>query len=1133
MVIKRVLLGNEAIARGLLEAGCQILTSYPGTPATEVLSAFKAFAEEEKIHVYVEWSINEKVAYEVALAAAMLGKRAAVAMKQVGVNVASDPLLSSIYTGTKGGFLLIAADDPGPHSSQTEQDSRLWGLLAKIPVLDPCDPQEAKEMAVYGIELSERFEIPVMLRPTLRVCHARQSVTLGPISHSRREASFEKNPSRWAATPAERYQLHKLLNLKAEEIVKEFENDRRFNFILLGNQRLKKLRKSFKLGVICSGPVWGSITEIIAELNVGHEIPVLKLGTLIPFPKFLVKQFVEKCEKVLVLEEPDSLIELLIGNDDKIIGRSNHYVPTEGELSPEIIESTLLKVLKVRGIKLPEKRTKPRKHMIFNIKERPPVLCPGCPHRASFYAIKCVFPNAIYSSDIGCYTLGKRQSAVDIVLNMGASIGIASGISNIYDGKNDVMVVVTIGDSTFYHSGIPALLNAVHTNKSFVVVVLDNQTTAMTGFQPTLASETLADDSKGKPLSLENIIQACGIEFLKVVDPYNLESMIAALWESRFYLEQRKSIPVVIARHQCVQLQRTEIRCKSRIEVKNKFDLLETEKSKYAPQFQTKIPPCNENCPIGIDIERILWFLAKGKHNEAIALLLKSNPLPAVCGRVCFHPCEEACNRRLFDEPVKIQWVERFLGDRATEDHLPRIAPFTGYRIAVVGSGPAGLSCAYALRLLGHKVEIFEAMAEPGGILRYGIPPYRLPKEVLRREIQRIMSLGITIHTGVSVGKDMPFERLLDFDAIFLATGAQKARCANIEGEGLKGVWNGLEVLKMINEGRRLSFGRRIVVIGGGNTAIDVSRSLKRLGYDPLLVYRRRKENMPAHPAEVEQAELEGVKMLFCFIPLEIIGEEKVTKIRLGKTALDREGEELHYIPGSEFEMEVDTVVMAIGEDPDFEIPSWFKENPKVFWGGDLVNVKRTVANAIASGMRVAQQIHDFLTCEKRIPPTKTIQLPVALKEIKTYMFSKLKATQAKRLPPHLATKSFNEIYSTISEEDALKEAKDRCFHCGNCTACDFCLVSCPNNAILKRTDKYEVDLNRCTLCRVCAEVCPRSVIDMPLVGSCVKCKHCINILSCPSLVFVNGKVYIDQDTCVGCNLCVYVCKQGAIQEVK
>jgi len=293
------------------------------------------------------------------------------------------------------------------------------------------------------------------------------------------------------------------------------------------------------------------------------------------------------------------------------------------------------------------------------------------------------------------------------------------------------------------------------------------------------------------------------------------------------------------------------------------------------PVYRDRVAPCNQGCPIGVDIESWMRLAGDGRLDEARDLLLRENPLPAVCGRVCYHPCETACNRAGFDEGVAIHAVERLLGDLASEAPISRPEPRRGKSVGVVGAGPAGLSCAYHLARLGYDVTVYEAAREPGGVLRWGIPEYRLPKDVLRRELDRIRALGARFVCGTHVGRDVPFGALSDHDAVFLATGVQRRRPLGIPGEHLPQVVEGLALLRAVNGGARPELGRRVVVVGGGNTAMDCARTAVRLGAEVTVLYRRSRELMPAHAEEFTAARHEGVRFGFLAAPVAVLGERR------------------------------------------------------------------------------------------------------------------------------------------------------------------------------------------------------------------------------------------------------------------
>lgn len=543
-----IFLGNGAIALGLLEAGCRVLSSYPGTPSSEIVPEVVRLARADDVEIYVEWSINEKVALDMAFAAAITGKRAACVMKQVGLNVAADSLMSSAYLGTIGGLVIISCDDPGPHSSQTEQDSRLMARLAKVPVFDPSYPQEAREMIKEAFRVSERFSVPVVVRPAIRVCHARQNIRWDKVETCVTKADFKKDPKRWAATPRFRLRLHQELNSKLDDIGRSFDDLGNFNsHNLIPGER-------HALGIIAGGVPYSVAADILDEEG-REDIPLLKIGTTFPFPQRLASEMMDSCGMVLVLEETDCLIEYFLGDNQKVLGRISGHVPRAGELVPEIIYEIMNSACKDAGIDGLPRSIPVIQPPELALPSGKPTLCPGCPHRASFFAIRKSMPKAVYTSDIGCYTLGLNLGAVDTVLDMGAGITMASGMYHAFsqDGV-DRPVVATIGDSTFFHSGTTGLLNAVYNGARFVLVVLDNRVTAMTGMQPTAASGIRADGSEGGTIPLERIIKGCGVDFIEVVDPYDIKAMMAALSRAKAHAYGGDSggVAVVIARHPCV-----------------------------------------------------------------------------------------------------------------------------------------------------------------------------------------------------------------------------------------------------------------------------------------------------------------------------------------------------------------------------------------------------------------------------------------------------------------------------------------------------------------------------------------------------------------------------------------------------
>jgi indolepyruvate ferredoxin oxidoreductase alpha subunit len=553
---EEIMLGNGAIALGLLEAGCQVVTSYPGTPSSEILPEVIRLVKSENLNTYVEWSTNEKVALDNAFASSITGKRAACCMKQVGLNVAADSLMSAAYLGTVGGLVIISCDDPGPHSSQTEQDTRFMARLAKVPVLDPSNPEEARKMVGLAMDLSEEFRLPVILRPAIRVCHARQNIAFDPLSVNPKKSAFEKDPSRWAATPRFRLILHGELNKKLKEIGKRFDTLAQYNFHTL------EPGKNYPLGIIAGGVSYAVIRDLLEE-HKRTDLPVLKLGTPYPFPEGLASEFMSACDKVLVIEETDTLIEYLLRDRNKVLGRLSGHVPLEGELVPQVIYRFLDRTLREMELQPFEGENEAEAMELvksLQLPVRKPTLCPGCPHRAAFFAIRKSKPKALFTSDIGCYTLGMNLGAVDTCLDMGASITMASGFYHAFaqDGV-DQPIVATIGDSTFFHSGPAGLLNAVYNGARFILVILDNLTTAMTGMQPTPSLGIKADGSEGKAISIERIVAGCGVDYIEVLDPYDIKKTIEELKKASEYIKEPEGgIAVIIARHPCLIAYRSE-----------------------------------------------------------------------------------------------------------------------------------------------------------------------------------------------------------------------------------------------------------------------------------------------------------------------------------------------------------------------------------------------------------------------------------------------------------------------------------------------------------------------------------------------------------------------------------------------
>jgi indolepyruvate ferredoxin oxidoreductase alpha subunit len=561
---KVVLLGNEAIARGALEAGVGVVTAYPGTPSSEVPMVLSRLAKDRGFQF--EYSVNEKIALETAAGAAWSGVRSLVAMKHFGLNVAADSLMPISYIDTNAGLVIFVADDPEAYSSvQSEQDSRYYARLAKLPMLEPANPQECLQMTKVAFELSEKFEIPVLLRTTTKVSHSIGTVILGDLTKPKASGHFEKNPTQFYNFRPQLQELHQRLNEKVSKIagLQGQALQMQLNRVLSGDGQIgTPLRQGFegRCGVIASGVGYEYVREACQVLNINP--PIAKLGLTHPIDRKFITDFVKDKKTVLVVEELEPLIEasvkeVLKGNSiTKIYGKD--ILPRVGEYTPEIVVSALEKIFDSWSKSSATAGQIGHYEKFFNehennveqatsdIPPRKPVMCPGCPHRSTFYAIKKVFPDAIYAGDIGCYMMGVFEpfEMQDFIISMGAGLGLAHGISRVSDQE----IVVFVGDSTFFHAGMPELLNYRFNNeRSPLVVVMDNGITAMTGHQPNPGSVT----------RIEEIAKTLGAE-VRVANAFNQKSLVAALKE----LKNLKGLRVLVSRGECRLLTRRKMRQK-------------------------------------------------------------------------------------------------------------------------------------------------------------------------------------------------------------------------------------------------------------------------------------------------------------------------------------------------------------------------------------------------------------------------------------------------------------------------------------------------------------------------------------------------------------------------------------------
>ncbi|GHS89704.1 indolepyruvate oxidoreductase subunit IorA [Synergistales bacterium] len=548
MPVKAMLLGNEAIAEAVVKCGCQVATAYPGTPSSEILPAIAATADRLNAPIVVEWGANEKVALEMAIGASFTGARACAVMKQVGLNVAADAFMTVALYRLKGGLLLISSDDPGPHSSQNEQDSRMFAMFAKAPVLDPSDAVEAAAMVKDAFALSEKYGVITMLRTTTRVAHCRQDMAQVETFEKGNEVKFERDLERWVSLPVVVRVSHPQHNERIEKIRALFETEwGKYNYEIPSKGQTK-------LGIIVGGVAFSMLKDLMKQWG-RDDISVLRIGTPYPLPHKITEDFISRHDKILVLEEPYPVIETQLLNRSKVDGRWNGVVPSAGELLPDVIENIVLSAL---GAEAKKSDTAELESAIeeLGIVSRKPQLCAGCPHRSSFFSIRKAIPNAIGPSDIGCYSLALNQKGIDTSLCMGASVTMASGFFLAHkETGQERPVVATLGDSTFFHMGVPGLISAVYNRHAFVLCVLDNSVTAMTGGQsnPGLTGKPRKDDL-GAALSIESVARGCGVTFVETVKAYDTDGNTGAVKRAWEHAKANQTPAVLIFKHPCMLL---------------------------------------------------------------------------------------------------------------------------------------------------------------------------------------------------------------------------------------------------------------------------------------------------------------------------------------------------------------------------------------------------------------------------------------------------------------------------------------------------------------------------------------------------------------------------------------------------
>ncbi len=1149
-----LLLGNEAIARGAIEAGVGFASGYPGTPSTEVTDTFARLAPE--LGIPFEYSVNEKVALEMAFAASLAGTRSIVAMKHLGLMSAGDPLGTISYIGTVGGMVIVSAGDPSLHTSPNEQDQRHLAEMLHLPMFDPRTPQEALEVTRAAFELSERSRLPVVVRPTTRVCHTSASVRFGPRARPV-VTGFQRDPKRFLPMPA-----------NARRMRVEIKERLAIAGAFMRQSHFFQRSGAGRNAILASGAPAAVCVDVLEAAGASDSVTLLSLGIVYPLPEEWLVAALREMDTVIVVEELSPYLEdrvralcTLHGLSTKILGQRTGHLPGEFEYGPEVIQAALHDVFGLGSQLEPARTPQP-------LPVRSPTLCVACPHRSAFFAARSVFgDDALYFNDIGCYTLGALPplNAGDALLSMGAGFTLAAGVART-TGKRTLGFV---GDSTFFHSGMPALLNAIKENVNMVAVVMDNQVTAMTGFQESPGVE-IQGRVVQRSADIAAVVRALGARHVETIDPNDLAAAVSAFERAK----QRDELSVIISQRACPIFFEREVgrreraipddvaqvdlvdaageaeatvaeqvataiarqgddpttrgiatyaidhdrcqhcgrsscgqRCAQGVEIGFERAMARARSLEAGTDLnRPPIAPCATKCPLFLCIQGYSAHIAAGRYGDALELIMSGLPLADSVCRVCHRPCEDACV--LGEQPVAINELKRFVMDWAgAQDEFPyrpQPAPANGKTVAVVGAGPAGLAAAHELALRGYGVRLLDANDQPGGLLATGIPSYRLPPEALRRDVDRILGLGVTFEGNTRLGTDVDIDELLEaHDAVLLAIGTGVAADLELSGRG-PAVVQGLDYL---NGGGASA--DRVVVVGGGNTAVDAGRTALRRGASRVvLACLEDRAEMPAIDSEIAAACEEGVELRTRrkAVGLVAAGIELVSvepRVR-GRT----DPENFEVVAGTTSAIDADLVVIAVGQRPDPSI-RWLPgdvpvsadgpvvddecgatAHERIFAAGDMADGAGSVTDAIAGGLRAAwgidRKLRGAAKADERPPPPRVPSGPPAGRP-GVWRVDDTTRAATPELDPRTRAATFDEVVGTLTEKTARAEAS-RCMICGLCGNCNACLdlFGCP--AFYVADGLIEIDSGLCVACGVCAQFCPNDAIypvaRSPEVGS-------------------------------------------------
>lgn len=1117
--------GNEAIARGALEAGVTGIFSYPGTPSTEISEVFNQVSQFQGLsqfannknqfgpQIYFEYSINEKIALEKAIAFSICNKSSMCIMKNVGMNVASDALMSITYQTIIAPLVIIVCDDPGCHSSSNEQDSRYWGYMASVPVFNPASPKDAYEMTIKAFQLSSELRLPVIVRTTTRVSHTKSVIEFNEIKVNARYSFFERLPEH-INIPARTATAHqKLLDKLNSDIINPYFNA--FNNIYFEGGKKD-------LAIISSGVSTSYIKEILQQNNLNGRLELFDIGLIYPFPEKEVLQFLNKnFKQVLIVEELNPIVEKEVRSiaqknnlSCEILGKGFAGLPSTGEFTLDQIEKVIGDFFKIDPVE--KKSLNSTADILNDLPPRPPTLCSGCPHRATYYALKLIVhryntpiagklfdgqqsnDDVILCGDIGCAGLGALPplKMIDTINHMGMSISMAQGLSealknnssasdDISEKQSKTKVIAMLGDGTFFHSGIPSLLNAVYTKSNLMVIIFDNRTIGMTGHQDHPGATNL---SKYHEIEIPPLLKGMGIEYVETIMPFDIRETYKKMEEAISV----KGISVLVSKAPCVFLPEY----KKFIEKDSKI-IIDHSKCNTCYNHADSDIQCSRNsgassnlaravakivaikpvdardqsCPANICNHGFFISILEREYKNAIDIVRDKILFARTCGDICHRPCELFSNHDAESTfPIKqlkkfVSGIEENFKDFSSAFEQIEKANKKNKNIAIIGAGPAGLSAAYDLIRDGFKVTVYEKEAEAGGLIKSVIPDFRMDKTGFDFEVSQLEKMGVQFQFNTALGKDIHLEKISDqYDGVIVAIGLGKSKqleITNSISEAKK--FDALSFLNMYNlRTLKIESGSHILVVGGGNSAIDVARSAKRFHSSIVVVLSciESRETMPAFNEEVEHAIEEGITI----VPNSYVASCKENgQLNISINQYDTK----NHLQ----DIKSDYIIVAIGQlgkVEEYEIvgeeklssdnkikantKTGFTDYKNVFVAGDIcLENHMSLIGAIASGKRAVVGIKQ---------------------KLEKYQFD----YEGNNALLHLNSKeNKRQAFQTI------------------------------DNDISSFINKFN------------------------LFQSCEKCNHCIDNLGCPAMIKIKGKIVIDYPKCTKCGLCIDVCPNDAI----